>query len=90
MTNIAMENPTISKFGKPSISMGHGLTMAMSAITRGYNWGDTTTLMVGTPVRHRHRPAQKALGRPHLAICGPALSMERRAWKRSSSSVSKA
>jgi len=34
-----MENPTISKFGKPSISMGHGLTMAMSAITRGYNWG---------------------------------------------------
>ena len=27
--NIAMENPPIFQFGKPSISMGHGLTMAM-------------------------------------------------------------
>ena len=24
MTNIAMENPPIFKFGKPPISMGHG------------------------------------------------------------------
>ena len=29
MTNIAMERSTIFKNGKPAISMGHGLTMAM-------------------------------------------------------------
>ena len=33
-----MENPPIFKFGKSSISMGHGLTMAMLVITRGYQW----------------------------------------------------
>jgi len=29
MTNIAMENHHAIKFGKASISMGHGYTMAM-------------------------------------------------------------
>jgi hypothetical protein len=32
--NIAMERSTIFKKGKPSISMGHGLSMAMLVITR--------------------------------------------------------
>ena len=35
MTNIAMERSSMFKFGKPSMSMGHGLTMAMLVITRG-------------------------------------------------------
>ena len=40
MTNIAMEHPQnkwrFSSLGKSSISVGHGLTMAMLVITRGY------------------------------------------------------
>ena len=36
MTNIAMENPPIFKFGKPSISIRAIYTMAMLVITRGY------------------------------------------------------
>ena len=36
MTNsLPWKDPPIFKFGKPSISMGHGLTMAMLVITRG-------------------------------------------------------
>ena len=46
MTNITMENPPIFKNGKPSISMGHGYTMA--------NW-----VSKGAPVAHwRKGPRQ--------------------------------
>ena len=37
ITVCELEHPPIFKNGKPSFSMGHGLTMAMLVITRGYS-----------------------------------------------------
>ena len=61
-----MENPPIFQFGKPSISMGHGLTMAMSAITRWYLYLSAIETRPARPGRRRSRSPRSSSRRERL------------------------